>query len=530
MSKPKRSRAKVVYLPLDERPCNYDFPWLLAQDTDLELVRPPREWMGDKKRPGRIRELADWLEQEAADAEGAIVSIDTLLYGGIVPSRLHRLGEHEAAAPLERLRNMRRNNPHLKLYAFHLIMRCPQYSSADEEPSYYADWGRELFRLGWLSHREQLGLAITEELHELAHIRMELPEDIRDDYLERRAVNAAANRASLELAADGTLDFLALPQDDAAPYGWTALDQQVIRQRIRELGAEFQTLMYPGADEAGCTLLARLLNERRGIKPLVYARYSSVFGPQVIPLYEDRMLGESVKSQLLAAGGLLADSASDADLILLVNSPGGRMGEANGQLQPNADYDVQRNIQELVEYGRYALERLDKPVALADVAFANGGDLQLLELLRRKDMLSKLAGLAGWNTSGNTIGTTIAQLMIYGQFGQTKGQLDFLGLRIAEDYGYCSAIRRRLADGPVKTLGMDYFSVDGQRGRAAGMVREAMEHFLMEKTAGSGINIVVEDCWMPWSRMFEVGLKVQCVLDKRAEQGERTDRFRQENT
>ncbi|WP_353057725.1 DUF4127 family protein [Paenibacillus pasadenensis] len=510
MSKPKRS--KVIYLPLDERPCNYDFPWLLARDTDIELVRPPLEWMGDKKRPGRTRELADWLEREAEDAEGAIVSIDTLLYGGIVPSRLHRLGEHEAAAPLERLRAIRRMNPRIRLYAFHLLMRCPQYSSDDEEPGYYADWGRELFRLGWLKHREQLGLADETELEELQRIRMELPEDIRDDYLERRAVNASANRAALELAADGTLDFLALPQDDAAPYGWTALDQQAVRQRIRELGAEPRTLMYPGADEAGCTLLARLLNERRGKQPLVYARYSSTLGPQITPIYEDRMLGESVKSQLIAAGALLAESASDSDCILLINSPGGRMVESNIQLQPNADYDVQRNVQELAAYGRYAIDRLNKPVAVADVAYGNGGDLQLLRLLSGYRMLPELAGLAGWNTSGNTLGTAIAQLTVYTQFGRTAAHLDFLGLRVAEDYGYCAAIRRKLADGPVKELGMDYFAVDGQRGRAAAMVREAVEKFIVERTGESGLLIEVEDCRLPWSRMFEVGLTVRAEL------------------
>lgn len=190
------------------------------------------------------------------------------------------------------------------------------------------------------------------------------------------------------------------------------------------------------------------------------------------------------------------------------------MGEANGQLSPDAGYDVQRSVTELAEYGHYALSRLRKPVAVADVAFANGGDLQLLRLLGRKGMLPRLAGIAGWNTSANSIGTVLAQLMLYGRFGCTGSHLDFLGLRIAEDYGYCSAVRRQLADGPIKELGMDYFAVDGQSGRAAGMVREELAGFLERELAGSGLSVKILDCRMPWRRMFEVGLSVTAGTDE----------------
>lgn len=43
---------KLVFVPLDERPCNYEFPYMLAQGTEFEMVRPPMDMMGLKKRPG----------------------------------------------------------------------------------------------------------------------------------------------------------------------------------------------------------------------------------------------------------------------------------------------------------------------------------------------------------------------------------------------------------------------------------------------------------------------------------------------
>ncbi|WP_152526701.1 DUF4127 family protein, partial [Paenibacillus polymyxa] len=49
MVKPK---TRLLFIPLDERPCNYQFPYLLAQGTDFEMERPPLEWMGQKKTHG----------------------------------------------------------------------------------------------------------------------------------------------------------------------------------------------------------------------------------------------------------------------------------------------------------------------------------------------------------------------------------------------------------------------------------------------------------------------------------------------
>lgn len=511
---PSGIKPKIVYLPLDERPCNYEFPHLLAKDSAATLVRPPLPLMGRKKTPGDTDGLWAWLEAECADAYGAIVSLDTLLYGGIVPSRLHGLDAEACAGRIGRLRELKRRNPRLKLFAVHLIMRCPQYSIADEEPDYYDDWGRELFLSGFLAHKKELGLASEAEEAELARIEAELPPAVRDDYLGRRAVNVEANKAAVRSAAEGVIDFLVIPQDDSAPYGWTAKDQQAVREEVALRGAELRTLMYPGADEAGCTLLARMINELHGRTPLVYPRLASVRGPHVTPIYEDRPFFESLKAHILAAGGHMAASAEEADVLLLVNTPGSEMTEAVKQRYPYASDLVLRCLVELVEYGAFAMERYRKPIGVADVAYGNGGDLLLLKLLRQKGLLFRLGGYAGWNTSANTLGTVLAQLMLYSVYGPTEGHLDFLALRYTEDFGYCSSVRRRIADGPVRELGLDYFGVDGQRGKVADLVKEALAAFVSEHVQSADYRIEIEDCYMPWSRMFETGLKVKAVRNR----------------
>ncbi|WP_334075708.1 MULTISPECIES: DUF4127 family protein [Paenibacillus] len=508
--------TKIVYIPLDERPCNAYFPKALAAATEFSVVTPPPEMMGNKKSPADTERIWTWLLEEAKGAVGAIVSLDTLVYGGIIPSRLHDLTDEECRARLQRVHELKAACPGLTLYALNLVMRCPQYSSSDEEPDYYGVWGRDIFRLGYITHRAKLGLATEEETKELEEINFRLPEAVLNDYLRRRAANVRVNRLAVELAKEGMLDFLIIPQDDSAPYGWTTMDQLEIRRDMESLGAGLKVYMYPGADEVGCTLLARMVNRFRQCSPQIYPRFSSAQGPFVIPLYEDRVLFESVKYQVLAAGGLLCSSVTEADLVLLVNSPGETMMESVLQHQPGADVPMHRNLVELVESADYLISRARKPCIVADVAYANGSDLQLIRLLREKGLLFRLAGYAGWNTSSNTLGTCIAQGMMFHLYGETPEHLDFLSLRYTEDAGYCSYVRQHVKENRLPELGMDYFSIDGQRGKVSCIIREELNRFVDRYLNDDAYRIVIDDVYMPWSRMFEVGLRTHLMPSERS--------------
>ena len=130
--------AKVVLLPLDERPCNFDFPDFLYKNSGLKIVRPDE--LGDKKNPADLFKVASFLKKECADADYAVLAMDTLLYGGLIPSRLHHFSEEEVSERLALLKKIKENNPKLRIFAFQCIMRCPKYSSSDEEPDYYEEW------------------------------------------------------------------------------------------------------------------------------------------------------------------------------------------------------------------------------------------------------------------------------------------------------------------------------------------------------------------------------------------------------
>ena len=502
---------KIVVIPLDERPCNYDFNQLLVEDTDVQVVVPPRSIMGDKKLVGSVEEIWDFLESHIAEADGAIISIDTLLYSGIIPSRLHHYSIETLVNQLNRLKTIKEKYPHLKLFAYNLIMRNPSYSSSEEEPDYYEDWGREIHRYGVINHKKELGIATEEELSELSDIHARLPKEYLDDYLKRREVNLAVNKHFLTLVQEGYIDFAIIPQDDSSPYGLTAKDQQIILEEINRLDINTKVYMYPGADEVTNTLLARMINEKHGKRPLVYVKYTSFSGGSIIPLYEDRPVHETIKYQILAAGGLVTSSVHEADLVLIVNVPPSGMIEAPNQNVRLIEYDSFRNLIEAVEFAEYVIDELNKPVIIGDIAYANGGDLQLIRLLRQKGLFYKLAGYAGWNTSSNTLGTCIPQGMIFYHYGNRKGHLDFLALRYVEDAGYCAHVRGYVTQHVLPELRLDYFNVDGKRGKVADLVKQQLQQFADEIIVDDTYRIVVKDSYMPWRRMFEVGLAVEVV-------------------
>ncbi|MEH7385973.1 DUF4127 family protein [Bacillus sp. JJ1521] len=511
---------KIAYIPLDERPCNYSFPSLMTEwdggagslsQGEVNLVRPPLSLMGNKKAPGNTEKIWEWLYEEVKDANGLILSLDTLLYGGIIPSRLHSLTIDECRNALAGLSRLKEINPDVKIYAFNLIMRCPKYSSSDEEPDYYGDWGSEIFQFGKIHHLISANLASEEDLKQYENLKQQLPQDVVDDYLSRRKINVEVNQLVLEYVNTGLIDFLIIPQDDSAPYGWTAIDQQEVRGAIASHNLELDVYMYPGADEVGCTLLARMVNSFKGKRPLVYPVFSSTQGPSVTPLYEDRPLMETLKYQILAAGGLITSSLDEADIALFLNSPVEPMMEAAYQDHLSTKYQVNRGLIDFVEKLDYMINEKNIPCVVADVAFANGSDLGLLKLLKRKKLLFKVAGYAGWNTSSNTLGTCIAQGMIHHVYGSSQTHMNFLSLRYVEDAGYCSFVRKNVTNNVLPELGYDYFLVDGKKGRVSEIVQEQLNEFIRENLSDEENGLFIRDCYMPWSRMFEVGLDVEHI-------------------
>lgn len=498
----------ILYVSLDERPCNYLFPQMeIGVRDDITMKIPPRGLMGNKKTSADIDGIWEFVGREIGGCEAAVLSAELLFYGGLLPSRIHHLPKEWQGECVRRLEKLKSDYPAVKFYVFQLIMRTPRYNSGDEEPDYYELYGEKIFkRAYYLDKRERDGLSSQEEA-ELADLEAEIPSDCIHDYEWRRGYNLELNRLVLDLVKRGIIDFLCIPQDDSCEYGYTAKDQKVIACELRRKRIQDRVLMYPGADEAGCTLTARAAAELLEIKPRIYPFYASTMGPQMIPLYEDRCMFESLKSHVMAAGGKIVPIPEEADFILAVNSPGKFMMESFHQEEADITYHSFRNlpwfVSEIADFVKKG-----KPVVVADCAYSNGGDLELLELLDSCGVLEHLVSYKGWNTHCNTLGSTLAQgVLAYGCGNNDIRLMQNLRYHLLDDGLYQSTVRQMVTE-ELSGMGLTYFDLKDRQDVAAALEEEQLALMWKKLFCNSFRDFGMPEIKVthPWNRMFEIGL------------------------
>jgi len=453
--------------------------------------------------------------------------------------------------------------PGLPILASSVIQRISRHNSSEEEKEYWATYGSAMFRLSYLEHKIDLGEASPDEASESLSLRSEIPSGVFADYRQGRSRNHAVNQAMLDWLAEGIFDYLLLPQDDTADYGWNIAEARALQAKIRRNGLSERAITYPGADEIGCLLLASSICRLAGFKPRVWPRYSSIASPSVITAYEDRPIHELLKAHLGPLDGSVAASPESADLLLFFNAPNRVQGESNYQwmawqgienlrqqivpasaaaigpyldqalrdpLFQNTRREMESPHRSPEELLRALLDNLaaGKLVALADVAYVNGADLILGNLLAERPECVQLCAYGGWNTAGNTLGTVLAQAMLRimslrqgDNAEQFQAHLEFLYLRFLDDYYYQARERTMALLEDLPALGLpltgEHLADPQQAAAMEERVRLRLERAasqLEQVFIRSGLvkNVRVNNIHLPWKRLFEVGFDVQVTL------------------
>lgn len=488
-------------VPLDERPCNSYFPTIMPKGG-YDLILPPAEIMGLKKRAADTDALEKWVMDAIVDADYAILALDTLIYGGLIPSRLHHTHVLQLKHRADIVRRIREKHPKIKIYAFLTIMRCPWYSISDEEPDYYSVFGSQIHRYGKFTHRRMLGILTEEEGKELSEIEKTLDKSVLKDYTDRRQVNIEVLIHTLDAVSDAVIDGFIIPQDDSARYGFTALDQLQVQKEIKARGLQLEVPVYPAADDTGMTLLARTVNDLYAVRPKVYVYYAAPNGAMVTPSFEDRIIDATVKQQIRAAGCLRVYSLAECDVMLAINIGSDMLYEDNPEKRAIA-YDIERSLAEYIDQIEHALS-LKKIVAVADVAYPTHSDLELMSLLQRRSLLLQIHAYAGWNTSSNTIGTVLCQACLFFTGRDERSNRDFLIHRYYDDVGYCSRTRTWLDVNIVPKLRLTVFELDGATGKCTHAVRTELLRYMAEQYPEVAVHVTDMVVTSPWNRTFEM--------------------------
>jgi Protein of unknown function (DUF4127) len=536
-----KPNARILLIPLDDRPPCLQFPVRMGAVGDAEIVAPPRELLGRFTEFGKPDEIIAWIKkQNLKSFDAVIVSVDMLAYGGLVAMRVHETDDTAAERRVGFVREMRKLAPKLKIYGSSVIMRLAPTGSVVNE-----------------AYRENLAkwaeISVDETRKpETAKLEKLIPAEALDDYRAARARDLKINRASIELVRDKVFDYLILSQDDAKPKGVHVADRENLIGEIKRLNLSEKIAVQPGADEVSMLLLGRVLTDKYNYRPKIKAIYSSeAIADQFMP-YEDRPLRQTVSFHIKAVGATEVAEEKDADILFYVfvsRFENGKAEEFANEIHANYQRTEGDSISQIWN---------GKGVIVADVDYKGdiqGADAAFTEALKNKALFQKLSGYASWNTAGNTIGTALPQGVLYSliqaKFGFNErkwettrtdfnrrirtlervqfGQHWFMLNRLFDDYIYHSVVRPQ-AIKYAKDKGWNVFRFNDEETKAVEQfsfqkvkneIRPIMNRMALLNVSYGDV-FVCEDVKnynfsLPWGRTFEaeIDFRLDCKkLDK----------------
>lgn len=441
---------KIAFLPIDNRPVCYTLPKIIAGiDSDIELIMPEREMLGDLTKSADIEGLFKWLEN-IQKPDALILTLDTIAYGGLIPSRRCPESFEQIKERINTLKEILEEKQ-CKIYAFSSIMRISNNNYNEEEKGYWSRWGKKIFDYSYQTHKLGCESCITNII----------PSEILDDYLNTRKRNFEINKIYLEWQKQGLFDTLIFSKDDCAQYGFNVQEAKF----LEDMGGFTKT----GADEIPLSLLSRAIKGNIKICPVFLEPEEK----NLISNYEDVSIEKSVLGQIELAGCTATDE-DEADIILYINNFKDHQGEI------------------VMKIGTEGFSKHftapNKPYMIADVRFANGADNNFIKELFKNPIDDKyFYGYSAWNTSANTLGSLICAAKT--KFLAKKYNRDeFSKLQITrflDDWAYQANIRQILSTPDIPEL------------------KQNMQAF--ENTIFHILNTKADIKYSyPWNRLFEV--------------------------
>jgi hypothetical protein len=404
---------RIAFLPLDSRPANYQFPQRLADIAGVELVLPPREWLGTLHRGAERERLLEWLVATATECDAAVFALDALVYGGLIQSRMMDVGDGAPAVPRADVASAPTRVKDLRAALAAINWkRCAGYALATVP------------RLG-MSVKDEAGLSLHVQVREylvahgatqaderhlaqVARLEAELGAETVAQVWQWRKRNAGICSELLTLSCELGLQQLHFAVEDNAPTGPHLAEVAELRRQSYALKRDYPAMratFFDGTDEALCLLLARAVLDAQLAEPLplqLLVHPGSPGPDKYTGLYESQTLDSGLR---FLADQLRLDYRHRAPLRWLVCY--------GKQPQPDVFGDDPAEVfnnpyllpDELPPGG---------PLLVSDLCACNGANPHLAERVAGLVGEGGMLGISGWNTNFNTLGLSAAWLRLVG--------------------------------------------------------------------------------------------------------------------
>ena len=491
----------ILYVPQDDRPVDYEYTVSTAEAAGYQVLTPPAQYLSGMNFHGSPDKLMAWVNANAGKADAMVLSIDSLVYGGLVDSRKHNLPMETLTARLEKVEALHKSHKNVPIYVFSTVMRSPWAGGKGVEPDYYLTMGSDIYQLASLQAKmDEEGLN-PQERNDWFAIMRRVPMEYLQDWYNRRRKNMSINYRLIDDARKGVFTYYSLGHDDNSVSTQSSLESKYLKMAGTGIP---KTVFgsFPGADQLGLLLITRASNDFNNYHPKITVIYPLGGGEKTVPRYDGQAIGKTIASHVEAIGGTMVDNERP-DLLLAVNTPltTSTTESANFEnfpimLQSTRDFLTQ--IEKAVN--------LDIPVSIVDMAFSNGSDNTLVYGLYQDKMMYRLAAYNGWNTASNSVGYGIAQGVL-SKYMTADAHRDMLTTQYLDNWAYQANVRdyiyrmqQKLEAGVVT----QYYPTLNEELQSR--TKEQLQRYA---STYLGIDPKTVDGTLPWQRLFEVYVDVK---------------------
>lgn len=485
------SAKTILLVPQDDRPVSLSYTVDTAEKAGYTVLTPPTYMLSGSDYQGAPDRVWSWVQENMNRADAAVISTDTLIYGGLVDSRKHNESIDILTARENRIRTLHQNFPNVPIYAFGTIMRTPYASSSGVEPYYYANYGPTIYRISALQDKMDLKTITPDESAELLSLKLSVPSEYLQDWFKRRTKNTIINKRLIADAQNHTFTYFCLGFDDSSKNSQSAMETRYLADDAKKISNKIYG-SFPGADQLALLLIARYHVDANKMNPTFSVIYPLGRAEDTVPSYESQPIGQTIAQHITAVGGTIAKSGRP-DILLAVNTPLASTGES-GQF---SNFGMLK--QSTLDFMNQVKSAHDKgiPISMVDVYFANGSDNTLMKLMKKEDLLYSVAAYNGWNTASNTIGFSIAQAILAPSMTDAAHK-DMLTVQYLDNWAYQANVRKNL-------YRLQEILKDDPSKAPSPAVKEEMIAEIQDFAKREiGLNPATVSADFPWGRLFEI--------------------------